>query len=194
VKISNEHDEFLKQQNIWEDLKQSDADITERIELSGLNQQMDSLVHRKEIEFPRVTDEDPVVIFIFSESGEPLFSQQFTDKWKIEDHLFGGFLSAINSFSDEMFAEGFDRAIFGQYTILMAPIPPFLVCYLFKGQSYLAQHRLKHFAKILQTDKKVWDILIKFDRTSQIVELRDVPSLDPLITDIFINKVLPELK
>ena len=92
-----------------------------------------------------------------------------------------------------MFAEGFDRAIFGQYNILMAPVPPFLVCYLFKGQSYLAQHRLKHFAMLLQTDKKVWDVLNKFDRASQIVELRDVPSLDPLITDIFINKVLPEM-
>ncbi|MHA2392984.1 MAG: tetratricopeptide repeat protein [Promethearchaeota archaeon] len=193
VKISNEHDEFLKQQNMWEVLKQSDVDINERIELSRLNQQMDSMVHRKEIEFPRVTDEEPVVIFIFSESGEPLFSQPFTDKWKIEDHLLVGFLSAINSFSDEMFAEGFDRAIFGQYTILMVPISPFLVCYLFKGQSYIAQHRLKHFAKKLQTDKNIWDILNKFDKTSQIVELRDVPSLDPLITEIFINKVLPEM-
>jgi tetratricopeptide (TPR) repeat protein len=193
VKISNEHDEFLKQQNMWEDLKQSDADISERIELSGLNQQMDSMVHRKEIEFPRVTDEDPVIIFIFSESGEPLFSQPFTDEWKIEDHLFGGFLSAINSFSDEMFAEGFDRAIFGQYTILMAPIPPFLVCYLFKGQSYLAQHRLKHFTNTVQADKKIWETLIKFDKASQVVQLRDVPTLDPLITTIFVNKELPEL-
>ncbi|MFW9865677.1 MAG: tetratricopeptide repeat protein [Candidatus Thorarchaeota archaeon] len=193
VKISNEHDEFLNQQNMWEDLKESDANLNKRIELSGLNQHMDSMVHRKEIKFPRVTDEDPVAIFIFSESGEPLFSQPFTDKWKIEDHLFGGFLSAINSFSDEMFAEGFDRAIFGQYTILIAPISPFLVCYLFKGQSYLAQHRLKHFANVLQSDKKIWDVLNKFERVSQIVELRDVPSLDPLITEIFKNKVLPEM-
>jgi tetratricopeptide (TPR) repeat protein len=193
VKISNEHDEFLKQQNKWEDLKESDADLNKRIELSGLNQQMDSMVHRKEIKFPRVTDEDPIIICIISESGEPLFSQPFTDKWKIKDHLFGGFLSAINSFSDEMFAEGFDRAIFGQYKILMVPISPFLVCYLFKGQSYLAQHRLKHFANVVRSDKKIWDILNKFDRVNQIVELRDIPSLDPLITEIFINKVLPEM-
>jgi tetratricopeptide (TPR) repeat protein len=191
IRISNEHDEFLNQLNIWEELKNSSTTIAERIELSGLNKQMDKMIHKKEVEFPKVSDEDPMVLLIISEAGEPLFSQSFSKKWSFENDVFGSFLSAINSFSDEMFSEELDRANFGQYTILMKSVPPFLVCYLFKGQSYLAQHRIKFFTECIQNDNLLWETLKNFYNTSQILQLKDIPTLNPLITDIFLEKNLP---
>jgi len=193
IKISSEHDAFLKQQNVWEKINKDDVSLAKRIELSGINQQMDGMLRKKEIEFPKVSDEDPVVLIIVSESGELIFSQSFTEKWSFEDDMFGSFLSAINSFSDEMFSEGLDRASFGQYSILMKPTPPFLVCYLFKGQSYLAQHRIRHFVESIQNDSLLWETFNKFYQSNQVIESKDVPSLDPLITEIFIKKIIPQM-
>ena len=193
IKISSEHDAFLKQQHVWENMDKDDVSLAERIELSGINQQMDSMLRKKEIEFPKVSDEDPVVLIIVSESGELIFSQSFTERWTFEDDVFGSFLSALNSFSDEMFSEGLDRAIFGQYSILMKSASPFLVCYLFKGQSYLAQHRIRHFVDSIQNDNHLWETFNKFYHTSQIIQSKDVPSLDPLITEIFIDKNIPQM-
>jgi len=193
IKISSEHDAFLKQQNVWENMNKDDVSLAERIKLSGINQQMDGMLRKKEIEFPKVSDEDPVVLIIVSESGELIFSQSFSKRWSFEDDVFGSFLSAINSFSDEMFSEGLDRAIFGQYSILMKSASPFLVCYLFKGQSYLAQHRIRHFADSIQNDNLLWETFNKFYQTNQVIQSKDVPSLDPLITEIFIDKNIPQM-
>lgn len=193
IKISSEHDAFLKKQNVWENMNKDDVSLAERIELSGINQQMDTMLRKKEIEFPKVSDEDPVVIIIVSESGELIFSQSFTEKWTFEDDMLGSFLSAINSFSDEMFSEGLDRASFGQYSILMKSARPFLVCYLFKGQSYLAQHRIRYFVDSIQNDRLIWETINKFYLTSQEIQVKDIPRLEPLITEIFINKIIPQM-
>ncbi|MFW9938536.1 MAG: tetratricopeptide repeat protein, partial [Candidatus Thorarchaeota archaeon] len=146
MKISNEHDKLFKELGRWENFKETKASFQERLKLSRLSEQMDHMVKKRVIDPINFTNEDPVVILIISEGGNPIFSQTFLDELNFQDHLFGGFLTAVNSFSGEMLHEGLDRAIFGQYTLLMKSISPFLVCYLFKGQSYLAQRRLKYFA------------------------------------------------
>lgn len=56
------------------------------------------------------------------------------------------YLTAINQFGDEIFSEGLDRAKYGEYTVLMKSVDPFLVCYLFKGQLFLAKQKLAYFA------------------------------------------------
>lgn len=193
IKISHEHDDFLKQQKVWENLNKEKVTIDEIMELSGLNQQMKGMLRKKKKESPKVSEEEPILVLVVSEGGEPLFSQSFTEEWSFEDHLFGSFLSAINSFSDEIFAEGLDRANFGQYTVLMKSITPYLLCYLFKGQSYLAQQRLGYFADTLQTNEVIWETFNRFNQTNQLIQRKDVPLLDPLIEDIFINKNIPQM-
>jgi hypothetical protein len=149
------------------------------------------MVKKRVIDPIDLIDEDPVVILIISEGGNPIFSQTFLDEWNFQDHLFGGFLTAVTSFSDEMLHEGFDRAIFGKYTLLMKSISPFLLCYLFKGQSYLAQQRLKYFADKIQKNIEIWDTFVKYLKTNQEIQLRDIPPLEMAIKDIFINKKMP---
>ena len=190
-KISNEHDEFLKQSKIWEDIKESETTITERMRLARINDQMKNMVSKRILEVPEPTDEDPIVLLIISEGGRPLFSESFAEEWAFEDHLFGGFLTAINSFSDEMFSKGLDRANFGEYTIIMNALDPFLVCYLFKGQSYLAQQRVAKFIDHIKDDAEIWKTFHKFNQACQLVQLKDIPSLKPLIHEIFIDRSVP---
>ena len=191
IKISNEHDDLLKKLDVWDKLKESKASLSERMELARPDEQMERMIRKREIVVPELSDEDPIVLLIISEGGRPVFSESFVEEWAFEDHLFGGFLTAINSFSDQMFSEGLNRANFGEYTIIMNSLSPFLVCYLFKGQSYLAQQRVKNFIDNIKKEKNIWKTFNEYNQTCRVVQLEDVPSLEPLINKIFIEKSVP---
>ncbi|MFW9820817.1 MAG: tetratricopeptide repeat protein, partial [Candidatus Thorarchaeota archaeon] len=64
IKISNEHDELLKQLNIWENLKESKISFSERMELARLNEQMEHMIAKRKIEVPELSDEEPVLLLI----------------------------------------------------------------------------------------------------------------------------------
>ncbi|MHA2326799.1 MAG: hypothetical protein ACXACB_15430, partial [Promethearchaeota archaeon] len=184
-KISNEHDELLKKLNIWENLKLSDSPLDDRVRLSGLNKQIEKMIRKRVINVPEHSDEVPVLLLIVSEGGAPFFSQSFEKDKNFEEHLFGGFLSAINSFMDEMFSEGLDRASFGDYTLILNSISPFFMCYIFKGQSYSAHQRVLYFIDKLQRDKEVWQSFELYHQKNQEIQLKDIPSLEPCFNHFF---------
>ncbi|MFW9827977.1 MAG: tetratricopeptide repeat protein [Candidatus Thorarchaeota archaeon] len=188
IRISNEHDELLKKLDVWENLKESQASLSERMKLARPNKQMERMIQKREIVVPELSDEDPIVLLIITEGGNPLFSESFVEEWTFEDHLFGGFLTAVNSFSGEMFSEGLNRANFGEYTIIINSLHPFLVCYLFKGQSYLAQQRVSKFIDHIRDDTTIWNTFNDYNQSCREVQLKDIPSLEPLIRKIFIDK------
>jgi len=190
MKISVEHDELLRQLQMWENLKESKTSLSERLKLARLNEQMEDIVKKRTIYIPELLDEEPVFLLIVSEGGTPLFSQSFIEDQSFKDHLFGGFLTAINSFIGEMFSEGLDRASFGEHTLLMNSVSPFFMCYIFKGQSYSAQHRINFFINEIQGDKDVWETFEKFYKLNKEIQLKDIPSLEPLLKEIFIDKTI----
>ena len=87
-----------------------------------------------------------------------------------------------------MFSQGLDRAIFGEYTILINSVSPFIICYLFKGQSFLAQQRMKQFIDTIQTDKKIWETIKKYYEAHRLIQETDLPSLDILVNKVFIER------
>ena len=110
------------------------------------------------------------------------------DEFSFKDHLWSGFLTAFNSFSDEMLSEGLERAKFGEYTPLMKADSPFLVCYLFEGQSYLAGQKLESFVDKISNKDTVWQIFNKYYQTNQEIQIRDIPILENLLTESFLSK------
>ncbi|MFX1498936.1 MAG: hypothetical protein ACFFBH_15530, partial [Promethearchaeota archaeon] len=99
--------------------------------------QMDYMIKRRIIEDPKLTDEQPVLLLIVSEGGIPFFSHSFIEDKTFEDHLFGGFFTAINSFINEKFSEGLDRASFGKHTLLMDTISHLLCVMYMRGNHIL---------------------------------------------------------
>ena len=190
IKISNEHDQLLKQLKKWESVRDSNTSLTERLKLAGLDEQIKDLIKKRMIDLPELSSEEPVLLLIVSEGGTPIFSQLFSEDQAFEDHIFGGFFTAINSFINEKFSEGLDRASFGEYTLFMNSASPFLVCYLFKGQSYSAQHRIGIFINKIQSDTDVWKSLNQFHRTNKEVQLKDVPILESIIKEIFVDAII----
>jgi len=188
MKISNEHDELLRETKMWENLKLSEVSISERLELTGVNEQMENMVKRQLSEVPEISKEDPVILLILTEGGNLLFSKKFVEDFSFEDDILGGFLTTVNYIISEVFSEGLDRAVFGQYTLLMMPLQPFLICYVFKGASYYAYNKIKNFLDSIQNDNIIWHSLQKFFQKSKSIQIDDIPSLESLVTEIFAKK------
>ena len=188
MKISYEHDELLRQIKIWEKLKELEAPLSERWKVAGLNEQMRHMVKKRMIEVPEISKEDPIMLLILTEGGNLLFSKKFEGDFSFEDDILGGLLTTINYIISEVFSEGLDRAVFGPYTLLMMPVQPFLVCYIFKGHSYFAFKKIKQFLDSIQNESVIWQSLQKFFQKSKSVQLNDIPSLESMVMEIFVEK------
>ena len=149
---------------------------------------MEKMVRRRAVEIPELLDEKPILLLIVSEGGRLLFSHSFVEETSIDSQIFGGFLTTIDYFIREMFSEGLDRAVFGEYTLLMKSIPPFFISYIFKGDSYYALQKTKKFIDHIRKEENIWQNLLKSFQVNQIIRLKDIPLLETLITDIFIKK------
>ncbi|MHA1473048.1 MAG: tetratricopeptide repeat protein, partial [Promethearchaeota archaeon] len=123
--ISKEHDHLLDELKLWESFKKEQASVAERLKLASIDNVIERLQGRREID---------------------LFSYPFSDKWKRDDDLFGSFLSAFSTFTDDFFSKGLDRVKFGDDTILLQSVGMFSICYLFQGQTYFAKEKLEKFA------------------------------------------------
>ncbi|MFW9897311.1 MAG: tetratricopeptide repeat protein, partial [Candidatus Thorarchaeota archaeon] len=185
--ISTEHDKLLEQLDKWEEFNKSNAPISDRMELASLDESLDLIQRKRAIKPPESTNEEPVLLLIMALGGILLFSYPFSDEIKINDELFGGFLSAFTSISDEVLSEGLDRAKFGQYTVLMENIADFSFCYLFKGQTYLAKKKLANFTENFQKNTSMMQTLDKFNQSAQVMELKNFPFLEGFIKRIFID-------
>jgi hypothetical protein len=188
--ISKEHDKLLEQLAEWENLKKQKAPISDRMNLVSLDDTIGRMQGKRAIEPTESINEDSMLLLILGEGGVLLFSYPFTDEWKFDEELFGGFLTAFNSISDEIFSEGLDRVKFGKHTVLMEPLSKFSICYLFKGESYLAKRKLVKFAELLKKNTSIQQTFEKLFKSSQVLELKDFPFLESLITDVFLSKVI----
>ncbi|MFX0021017.1 MAG: tetratricopeptide repeat protein [Candidatus Hermodarchaeota archaeon] len=188
MKISYEHDKLLKDLHKWEVLNESKASLSDRIELAQLDDQMAIMLKKRPIEVPEASNEVPFMLLILTEGGNLLFSKKFIEDFSFEDDILGSVLTTINYIINEVFSEGLERAVFGQYTLLMMPLQPFLICYIFKGDSFYAHQRINNFLESIQNDSLIWQSLQNFFQMSKSVELHSIPKLDSLITEIFVEK------
>jgi tetratricopeptide (TPR) repeat protein len=187
-KISREHDILLEQLEEWQALKSRKGLISDRIKLASIDDVIGRLQRIRAVESPELIDEVPVLLLIIAEGGVPAFSNSFTEDWSFEDGFISNFLTAFNTFSEKVFSKGLDRAKFGDYLLVMDSIGSFSVCYLFKGQSYLAKQKIIQFAHRVQNTSSIWNALEDFHKNHQPLIASENPPLESLITEIFIEK------
>ncbi len=193
VKISSEHDNLLDQLKTWENLEKRDAPLAERIKLASFESVINRMQGKSVVDPPRLVHEVPVLLLIIGEGGFPLLSNAFTEELLFGGDLISGFLSAFDSFSGELFSKRLDRAKFGDFTLLMQSINKFSICYLFKGQSYLAKQKLTRFAERIQKVNQIWETINNYYKANRVIELKDHPNFKTIINNIFIRKI-PETK
>jgi hypothetical protein len=184
-KISEEHDTLLEQSNLWEEFKRNKAPFSDRLKLASIDEVLERLKGNRAIEPPELVDEESMLLLILTEGGVMLFSHPFSEEWKFDNDLFGGFLTAFNSIHDEIFSEGLDRVKFGKYTVLMEPIENFSVCYLFKGPTYPAKQKLTKLVQKIQKDPATFQTFEDYSKKGQIAELQDIPKVKNILIKIF---------
>ena len=98
---------------------------------------------------------------IINEAGRTIYSKQFSESKPINKQLIGAFLSAINSFSQEVFStEGYiERIKYNEYTLIFMPKDSILLCYAFKGESYHALQKLENFIQELESESQLWETI-----------------------------------
>jgi tetratricopeptide (TPR) repeat protein len=183
-KISSEHDNYLDKLSEWKNLKEREAPISERLKLASIDEVLERLQGKREIEPPELVDEEPIVLLIMDKSGISYFNYPFREDWDVE-WLFSSFMSAFNTFSSELFSESIDRIKIGENIILINPIESFLVCYVIKGQSYLGLQKLNRFSNAIKENSEIWETLNRAVQTGEVLELDKPQSLGIVINEIF---------
>lgn len=186
--ISREHDILLEEAEKWERVQKTKSPLSIRLDLASLEAVFDKILDNRLAKIPELTHEEPVLLLIIAEGGVPAFSNIFTEDWSFENGFISNFLTAFNTFSEEVFSKGLDRAMFGEYMLIMDSVGPFSICYLFKGQSYLAKQKLIQFAHRVQNTSSIWEVLQNFDKTRKTILLSENPVLESLITEIFLKR------
>jgi tetratricopeptide (TPR) repeat protein len=187
MKISNEHDELLKQLEMWENLKESKAPLAERMELSRLNDQMEGMVKRRVGKIPKLKAEQPVLLTVMSKEGNTILSNPFTADVKIDNAYFSDFLSSCTTFCDQILSESFDRVKFGQHTVLITAVDSFSICYMFQGQSYSARQKLIHFSEAVKKEADIMKILEDASIKNIEIKVNETASLEELIYESFLS-------
>lgn len=192
--ISSEHDALLAQLNTWETLRAHEAPLVEARELSDVEELLTRLVQQRAVEPPELQPEEPLLLMVLTESGLSIFTKKFELGQQLNDQLIGGLLTAINAFGKDVFAEeeGIDRVMYHGYTVVVKPLDAMLVCYMFKGYSYLALQKLEQFVEGVQSSSKIWATLSTGTKTDSALKAVEVsgtvaePGLHQLITEIFL--------
>ncbi|MFX1251755.1 MAG: hypothetical protein ACFFCZ_09120, partial [Promethearchaeota archaeon] len=131
------------------------------------------------------TEEKPIMFLILSGSGLCRFSKTFLPESEVNDQLIGGFLTAIQGFSSEIFAQSIDRVKMEKYTLLMKSEEPFLMCYVFQGQSYTAQQKLSRFTNNIMNAISMWQALKEIEKKGCPLTDEIKNYLDTTLTNTF---------
>ncbi len=185
IKISHEHDFLLQEIPKFHELSEKDAPLAERLEFAKLDHLINRLTRMRLLDLPELKEEEPVLVIIMAENGLSLYSKPFLPEGEINPQLFGGFLSAIHSFSEAVFSRSLDRALLGEYTLVMKSEEPLLMCYICKGQAFSALQKLNHFIQQTTRSEKDWSALTEGSRTGKTLESTQQNSLNDLVLSIF---------
>ena len=67
----------------------------------------------------------------------------------------------------------------------MTGMPPFMSCYVFEGQSYLAHQKFSKFNETLHESEQIWKTLTSSTRTGLVIKDDASEGLGKLVNTIF---------
>ncbi|MHA2222409.1 MAG: hypothetical protein ACXAAO_10185, partial [Candidatus Thorarchaeota archaeon] len=98
------------------------------------------------VESIETVNEEPVHLMLAAaNSGLSLARVQFQPYLSCDESLISSFVTALRYISNMVFSKPLDKVTIGEYTMIMKVDLPFLFCYVFKGRTRHAIHRLDEF-------------------------------------------------
>ena len=169
MKISEEHDKLIAQQQIWESFQEKDATFLERAEIAGLDGFMHNIVQQKGIDPPSTQREIPVALIIVNEKGPIIYYKSFSSIGKFDQEMLGGFLTAFDIMSDEIFSQNLDRAKFGEFNVMVKKQVPILVGYVYQGPSFYAQKKILQFYEEIMGNDQLLDAFLQYTTNKMVL-------------------------
>jgi len=170
-----------------ENLKETNAPLTERMNLAGINEQVEKMITKHVSVSEKVNADLPIVLMIIQQNGSPTVIKHFTSDKVIDEAYLGEFFASFNKYYSQIFSKTFDRVKLGQYTALINALDGFSVCYLFQGKTYSAQQKIKFFSEALIKDNQIMEVLKNANNNEKTIELIDNPLLEEMIAKSFLS-------
>ena len=178
--ISSEHDSLLEESNKWDELIERGAPLVERAMLVSLQAVAMDIIRKRGASQLELLEDEPVFLSILHiNEGNTIFHKSFLSVEK-ED-----FPIIVEKTSDELSSQSLNRARLNEYTLLIQSEDPFHVCYVYKGQSYIAQQKLAQFTRSLSTTHSLWTALNGVIKHGKGLKHSDQTALEALINENF---------
>ncbi|MCG3219440.1 MAG: hypothetical protein KAR35_10560, partial [Candidatus Heimdallarchaeota archaeon] len=184
-RISHEHDKILDVLTEWEQISEEEVDLIERTKEVDLEKQIKAMTRHEETKIQE-EEEKPIQLMLLSSGGVTFYSRDFDPEFILDELLVGGLMTAIYSFSSEVFSQALERLKIGSYTVIIQRNEPILFCYVYEGQSYGALHKVNTLSSAILEDKKILDDIDKRTKTGTKLTGEYKKSVDHLIDDLFV--------
>ena len=179
-----DHDDLLNKLELWQNFKETNASISDRLKLVSLDDDLKIFMKKKEIDIVEDSIEEPLFLSIISKSGMSLFTYFFSEEWEKKD-LFSSFMTAFNTFSKEFFSKTLDRVKIGENTIIMMPFNQNFFCYVIRGQTFPALNRLNQLLIKIHESKETMDNLNAAMEKNVVLNLNAYPKFKNIIESVF---------
>ncbi len=168
IAISREYDAILDQINAF-DLEKGNLESRGEIEIEKVESLLDRMTTKNIAVVTSAIPEKPEMLLIISEGGMTIFTHHFRPKDHLKSQLVGGFLSAIESFSNEIFSSSIERVNLGEFRLILHPHLFLTFAYVFKGESYSAIKKLTKLISTLENSMELWESIEKNVNTGKML-------------------------
>ncbi|MCG3221741.1 MAG: hypothetical protein H7641_10210, partial [Candidatus Heimdallarchaeota archaeon] len=189
-KISDEHDFLIGQLDLWKKFTTKLPSILEILELTRIEDVLSQMLKKGIVLSSDVVEEDeqPVLISIFTESGELLFSERLFDT--LEDDIIERILPEMKTqIEEETDYKTSRRGRLYDYSYILRKIDTLFFCYYFVGKSYSAIHKLEKFSRVLNGSSKIWKRLVNFSQSGLSLNYEERNFIARSIDRIFPNSI-----
>ncbi len=187
-RISKQHDMLLDQIDEWELLVRQNAPLIERMDAAKLEEFLLGIFRQRTFDIPTLPEEEPIMLLFLKSTGIPIYSKNFfPEKDRLDDSLISGFLTAINAFIREAFeAKGsVERIKHNEYTLIIQTFDSFLMCYIFKGQSFSAMRKVSQFISLLKKDETLWQDIEEILESAKPLSVEKEALLKKIVDKVF---------
>ncbi|MCE7739617.1 MAG: hypothetical protein KAU62_00805 [Candidatus Heimdallarchaeota archaeon] len=187
--ISNAHDKIIENLDQWGSASLMLPDLSERLELTHIEDLLYDLVRNKLIyKDVKREEENPNAFLILGQEGTILFSEILNEA-SFDTNQLHPIISKIQNeeIKHECDMPIFERVRYNGYNIIKVKHGTFIFSYIFIGKSFLASRKFRKLISEVQSYSEVWrNLLPKFESKQQLV-LDDRIQLSTYLQKMFLE-------
>ncbi|MHA2295142.1 MAG: tetratricopeptide repeat protein [Candidatus Hodarchaeales archaeon] len=186
-KISKEYELIIEKSNNWEEICDLSIDSTEKEDIEWLEQVLLNKEQEKTKE-QELPSEEPLMIQVQSKEGLILFSKTLDKTFQVDGQVIGGFLTAANAFSNEIFSRDLNIMKIDEYTLLVKKEESVQFVYVSKGKTEHALRTVDRLIRVLRSVAPTWEGMMGKYKTWKplIVNATVLTTIERLIKEIFL--------